>query len=377
MRKFKIAILTESVSSHSGARAPVEIAKNLAKFGHEVEIFAKKGKHDLKLIRELTKFKVKTVLLDSPKTLMSRFLPNLELLGILKKQKPDLAILAAQLPYHLSAKLAQIKTVRIYMGTQFNANLEKKLPDEQINILDQLINFTSNLIIYLSEFISNWIAEEIVAISIYCAQELRRLYKKDADQVIYLGGDHLPSVPKALNSPGSHGLRLISVSRITPYKGFHHLLKAVELTETEKPVKLTIVGSIDKSKYLNYLKQKAPANVEILVNPNDLQLAKLYTQSDIYLTADSNLFFGFPIAEASFLKKPTIAFDFKAARELVKNKKTGILVKNTRQMAQAIEYLARNPKILNHYGQAAYRLAHQNFTWRKVSQKYAKFLKGA
>lgn len=377
MRKFKIAILTESVSSHSGARAPIEIAKNLKKDGFSVTIFATKNKKSADLILDLKKLGIKVTLLDESALFPAIFLPNLNLLKFLKKQKPDMVLLAARLSFHLSAKLANIKTCRIYMGTQFNAYLEKKLPDEQINIQDQLINFMSNLIIYLSEFISNWIADHIVAISIYCAQETRRLYKKDTDQVIYLGGDHLPSVPKASNSPGSSGLRLLSVSRITPYKGFHHLLKAVESAKTEKPIRLTIVGSIDKSKYLNYLKQKAPAFVQILVNPDDLQLAKLYAQSDIYLTADSNLFFGFPIAEASFFAKPTIAFDFKAAREIVKNKKTGILVKNTRQMAQAIEYLARNPKILNRFGQAAYRLANQNFTWREISQKYAKLLKEA
>src|SRR3989344_7518933 len=110
MRKFKIAILTESISSNSGARAPVEIAKNLANLGHQIEIFAYNFQPQKSTIAGLKSKKVAIHLLKKPSNLSSsRLFPNRELVKALKDKEFDFVLLAAFLPFLFSAKLVRRK----------------------------------------------------------------------------------------------------------------------------------------------------------------------------------------------------------------------------------------------------------------------------
>src|SRR3989338_2251482 len=224
MRKFKIAILTESISSNSGARAPVEIAKNLANLGHQIEIFAYNFQPQKSTIADLKSKKVEIHLLKKPRNpVFARLLPNKEIAQTLKDQNFDFVLLAAFLPFLFSAKLARRKVIKIYMGTQFGAYLENKLPN-QINIFDSLLGKLIDFYIYLSEFASLYLSNKVIAISKFAGQEATSLYHKKVDKVIYLGGNHL----KITAAKNSQSLNLLTVSRITPYKGFHILIEILK-----------------------------------------------------------------------------------------------------------------------------------------------------
>lgn len=369
----KIAILTESVFSHSGSRIAIELAKNLKKANYDVTIYAKTAEDSI-LTAQIKKMGIKITICGESK-LSSRFLPNLTLLKLLKVQNPKVAFLAASPSFLLAAKLARVPVVRIYMGTQFNAYLENKLP-RQINFFDRLINFLANCLVYLTEFTSVWLSDRIIAISNFCQDEVRRLYKRRASQTIYLGGNHLPrpNPSQTGESKEKKAFRIISVSRITPYKNFHLLIEALKMSRHKKAIQMEIIGASPKKHYLSYLKKIAPKNVQLRLNVSDSGLARLYQQSDLYITADRYLFFGFPIVEIAFFQKPSIAFDFAAASEIIKNGQTGFIVKNGQEMAAKIDYLFENRPVLKQLGKNAFVQASKLFGWNKISQKYVKLL---
>ena len=369
MRKFKIAILTESISSNSGARAPVEIAKNLANLGHQIEIFAYNFQPQKSTIAGLKSKKVAIHLLKKPRNLFSsRLLPNRELVKALKDQDFDFVLLAAFLPFLFSAKLVRRKVIKIYMGTQFRAYLENKNPEE-INIFDSLLSKLIDFYIYLSEFTSLHLSNKVIAISKFAGQEATSLYHKKVDKVIYLGGNHLKITP----AKNSQSLNLLTVSRITPYKGFHILIEVLKLLKTNKRVTLTIAGKKEKSNYFRYLKKIVPKNVLFVTNPSDKELANLFQTCNLYLSADRYLFFGLPIIEAAFFKKGTIAFSQAAAKELIKNQKTGLLVTSQEEFIKSLTKLINQPHQMQTLGRNAYLNVEKKFTWQTIALKYQQF----
>jgi len=362
MSKYKIAILTEQINTHSGSRAAVELTKRLLPLNKSITLYAYNRNLDQEEVKKLKKLKAKIITLKKP-FFLSKFFPNLKLLNTLRKEKPDFAIFCGTLPFFLSAKLANIKIIRIYMGTQFDAYLENKLPDEPKNLPSIFANRLSNIYIYLNELITARFSTYIIAISKYTELELAKLYKRKADRIIYLGGNHLPKLKTKKNK----SLKLLTISRITPYKGFHILIEEINKL---KNVNLTIVGPPEKKNYLKYLKTISSPNILFKNESTDTDISTLYASSDVYVTADRNLFFGFPIAEASFFGKSTIAFSYAAAKELVENNKTGYLVKNEIAFSAAIKKYIKNPKLISEMGLQAKVNAEKNFNWSKIAIEY-------
>jgi len=367
MNKYKIAILTEQIGTHSGSRAGVELAKHLLPINKSITLYSYKKNVDQEEVKKLKKLKVKIITFTKP-ILTSRFFPDLNLLKALRYEKPDFAIFCGTLPFFLSAKLANIKTIRIYMGTQFNAYLENKLPNENKNPFDIIANYLTNLYIYINELITVCFSTNIIAISKYAGFELTRLYKRKADRIIYLAGDHLPKL-KTKKNLEDKTLNLLTISRITPYKGFHILIEEINKL---KNVNLTIVGSAERKKYLKYLQTISSSNIIFKSGSTDHDISTLFTNSDVYVTADRNLFFGFPIAEASFFGKPSIAFSYAAASEIIENNKTGYLVNNRIAFRGAISKYIKNPNLISKMGVLAKSKAEKNFSWSKIAIEYQK-----
>lgn len=368
MKAKKIAVLVESINNHSGSRAPLEIAKSLKKLSLNVTIIGFTSSLDKLLKNELTKLGIKVLVFPKFKGFTrSRLLPDLRIAKALKNNNFDIVLAAAFLPSIAAAKLARIKIVKIYMGSQFNAYMENKNPGQPISIFSKIANTAGNALTYITELIALWLSDKIVAISHYTAKEVHRLYRRNVDQVIYLGGNHLHIIKYHNNKEGS--LRLLSISRITPYKGFHHLIDVVGQFQVQN-VHLTIAGSPTQKAYYQYLMRIAPSNIEIVLDPTDRQLTRLYQQSHVYVTADRYFFFGMPTVEAAFFFKPTIAFDFAAAKEIIKNNQTGFIVTSREQLARTLRFFLKNPTLAREMGQKAHQRAQNLFAWEKGAKSY-------
>ena len=77
--------------------------------------------------------------------------------------------------------------------------------------------------------------------------------------------------------------------------------------------------------------------------------------------------FGLVALEAMLAKKPVIASDAGGLKEVVEDRRTGILVNpnNEEALANAIIELAENPEMRKEYGEEGLMRAETNFTVKK------------
>ena len=78
-----------------------------------------------------------------------------------------------------------------------------------------------------------------------------------------------------------------------------------------------------------------------------------------------------PILEAASFKLPTVALNNAAAKEVIKNKKTGFVASNLDEFKKYLELLLKNQKLRNSMGTKAAIFAKE-FTWQKTAKEYEK-----
>lgn len=371
---MKIALVSHAVDTHSGSRAPIELAKAFVKLGHEVFFFAYREISNSKAVKELESAKVKVILIKSPKyKFIGRILSLITLTKELRILKPDIISSHTMLPFILGAKLSGYPIVYTYMGTQLDVWNDKIFPRTP-NIGDKLINNALNFLIIISIKVQILISNHVIAFSKYCAKEIYALYDKKAP-VVYWGKAPESMLKTKIKKKKSASFNLLSVSRITPYKGFHTLIEAVrELEEKFPNLKLTIIGSQPNKNYFSYLKKIKSKNTKILVNPDDQILSKYYQGSDIYATCDRFLFFGMPIFEAASFAKPAIAFNFASANEIIQHNRTGIIVSSKEEFKKAIIKLIKSDKKRLTLGRNALKL-NKKYAWENTAAFYIKLFK--
>ena len=352
---MRVAIITNSATTHSGARAPVDLANNLRKFC-EVILFAQnKG-----LNKSIKNIKV------------IPYQSAFYLYKYLKKEGCDLISFHSSLPQMIAAKITGIPLVKTYYGTQFNAYLEKFLPDEKISILEKLINLFANWYIWLNQKIQLILSNQIVAISKAAQAELHSIFNTNS-KLIYLGSNLKPTPYHPTIPPSHHPLTILSVSRITPYKGFHQLIDAVKNIRKEgTSVKLIIAGSGEKKNYLQYLRKIKDPRDQIIVSPSDQTLKGLYRQCDIVASCDRYPFFGLSLLEAAQFAKPVVVLNHHAANELVLHDKTGYVANSKEELKKYIITLLKNKDKRLKMGNSAQIYAQQKFNWTKIASSYSR-----
>lgn len=367
---IKIAFLSEICNPRSGSRAPIEIAKQLSK-KYKISFFCYDTNLEKKTFQELKKQKIDVVLFTPPPFFLGKFFLIPRLLKKLKQGKYELVSFHGTFPFFLAAKLSGIPIIRTYYGTQVDAFLERFSPDQKLNIITKTLNSFFNIIIIGLEKFYFKNSFQAVAISNYTALEAQKISGRKIPK-IYLGADHF-SAPRPKTKTPKEAF-LLSVSRLTPYKGFHLLINTFNnLSPQFKNLKLYIVGSVRFPNYLTYLKKSASSGVIFLKDIGDQKLAKLYQQALFYVTADRFLFFGFPPLEAAFFKKPTIAFDFAAASEIIDQGKTGFVAKNKKRFENFCLKLITGNKLRKTLGENACRKVKKQFTWKKCGRNYINF----
>jgi len=371
---MKIGILTEIINYHSGARAPLEIAKHLAKRGHEISVYAYDFGQDRNALQDLKNYGVTVSMFNKQHfAFMEKYVAALSLFITLRRNPPEAILFSGTLPFFLAGKLTGIPIIWMYMGTQFNALLENTIPNQGISFIVKTLNAVVNVYIYLVGFIIYRLSAGLVAISKYAAHEGKHLYKRNANMVIYLGTAFFQKHnTKTLRKKDY--ISLLSVSRITPYKGFHLIIEAIKKIKTDRKIIFTISGSQPKQKYLAYLKKIGGKNIRIIIDPPDQELARLYQNSDIYVTADRYLYFGLPIIEAAQFGKPTVSLNFAASKEIIAHNKTGFIANNINEFSNYLQKLIENDSLRNALGRNALQRSKE-YTWEICAKNWEIALK--
>ena len=352
---MKIAVVTEIINTHSGSRAPVDLALSLGNAGHEVTILALSKKCNFEVKKNLEENGVLVILLAGNKLIAST-----KLLLKLKRIRPKIVSLHATLPFTIASKLSGFPIVKTFYGTQLDAYYERIFPREP-NISDKFVNFLANKIIILKEKAQFLIGNKVVAISKFTKQQALKLYGEKIDYCYLAVGNF----PKAENFFKGKNF-ILSVSRFTPYKRFHQLIGACG------NLPLVIVGSGENRRYLNYLKRIKGKNCKILVDISDSKLSDLYRKCLFYASFDKLPFFGLPIIEAGFHSKPSVAANFGAISELIQNGKTGFVVNNSAEFSKKAQLLFNNLVLTKKLGTKAKERTRKLFNLRNLSNEYSK-----
>jgi glycosyltransferase involved in cell wall biosynthesis len=207
------------------------------------------------------------------------------------------------------------------------------------------------------DWIAVFRAAQIVANSRYTAEQVRRLYRRDADAVVY------PGVDLELFKPARaahHSAYAITVGRLSPEKGLDRLF---EIWRDVPDLPLQVVGS-GPPDVVRELRTHAPRAVLFRGALNGSELAEAYRAAALAVFAPYAEEFGLAPLEAMASGVPVVAWREGGLAETVVEGETGYLVSDPVTLRQRIRLLLHDPDRRHAFGLAARRRAEQ-FTWQR------------
>lgn len=156
----------------------------------------------------------------------------------------------------------------------------------------------------------------------------------------------------------------LSVGRIIPQKGVPDAIKAAKLAKA----RLKIVGKYyDKTYFKKFIKKELTKKVTYHRQVPRETLPKLYRRAKALLMPIKwEEPFGLVMAEAMACGTPVIAYGRGSVPEVVKDGKTGYIVRNAREMARAIKKI---DEIKRH---ACRKHVEKHFSLKRMSEQYEK-----
>lgn len=370
MRKqIKVAVLADVLNDHSGARAPIRIAQGLVSLGPKVTFYASNLMLDETVRSDLEKrgIRVRTYSLGLP--IIGRVTLALKLFLEFAREKFDVFSIHFSSLHYLVTALFPTPKLRTYYGTQLDLGLSKRRGIWSLTPQRFLQGY-----IRMRELVELKLSTRVVTISEYLVKEGQDFYGVNMEN-IYLGVDNMTSSGHK-SAKKDKTLRILSVSRIVPYKGFHTLIKAfVEVNKEIREMRLDIVGSAPIPEYLEYLNSIKNENVFIHLNLPNMDLAELYRSADIYATADTWVPWSLTPLEASFFSTPLLGLDYGAMKEIILHKKNGLLAQNEEEFRVYLTKLAQDEALRSKYGKNSLLLV-KRFDWSRTYQEYDRIIKG-
>ena len=207
-----------------------------------------------------------------------------------------------------------------------------------------------------------------------------KLFPADKIEIIYNGLDlkkyESEDIIRTFRENGNKFV-VGNLGRLVKQKGQHYLVDlAAILKERHLPVKLIIGGTGPLKE--NLVQQAKEKKVEdMVVFAGFISDVKGFMMSlDAFVLTSLWEGFGYVIAEALYFKKPVIAFDVSSNPELIENEKDGFLVKlgDINTIADKIEYLYKNSKILTQLGENGYKKIKEEFTFDQTLANFISFI---
>ncbi len=362
---MKIGILTDVLDEHSGARAAPMLARSLA-FLLPSDAFVILATENRLSSKTILGFPTNLKIIVFNKSHLFSF----DLLRKIKEEGVELISAHCSLPLLILAKFSGVKIVRTDYGSQFPL-LNNAWGSWRPSPLIDIINYIGSVFVFLRDGLKFLVADRNIGISRDNCLKARKLYGQKIG-FVYLGCDDFAAL-KTFPSPGDSRLRILSVSRFVPYKGFHVLVDVFQFLKENFPgIQLILVGGQTHSRYFSFLKEKIKDDpqIQIVFDPDDEKLGRLYRESQIYASATRWEGFGLPFLEASFFGLPTLGFDFfGSVREVIKDGETGFLARDFGDFEDKLGKLLANRDLRHKLGTAGQAFSRQ-FSWDKTAKEY-------
>jgi glycosyltransferase involved in cell wall biosynthesis len=211
----------------------------------------------------------------------------------------------------------------------------------------------------------DWIAvrqaAQVIANSRYTAGRLQRLYRREADAVVY------PGVDLDLFRPDAHVATAepayaITVGRLSPEKGLDRLL---DIWRDIPDLPLHVVGT-GQPEVLRELRARAPSGVFFRGHLTSEHLAAAYRHAAVAVFAPYGEEFGMAPLEAMASGTPVVAWRDGGMQETIVDGETGYLVSDSVTLRQRVRLLLHDAERRQAFGRAARERA-ENFSWQRTA----------
>ena len=373
-KKLNIAIFTDNFLPGVGGteNATVNIATELVNKGHNVLVVAPKYKTDCPNNLPFKVVRKASIKIDANDYYALPFFNH----NIFKKVdnfKPDLvhcqtqaSMLSLALKYAKKRKIPCISTIHTKFSFAYHDAVKCKF---LVNIALKKIGKKLKK------------ADLVTAVSYSMGQEFK-LYGYNGKFDVIKNGACFSPVPdveqnkllakKQFNFLNSDNI-LLFVGRLTKVKNISFIFDALDnLFITNKNFKFVIVGTGEDAKYFKNLANTKPYknNVLFLGQITDKALlSSIYANAKLFLFPSIFDTDGLTVVESALNKVPSIVLENTGASERITNNQNGFTIANNPQeMAKKIDFLLKNPAILQKVGQnASLQLPH---TWSEMVDKY-------
>ncbi len=171
-------------------------------------------------------------------------------------------------------------------------------------------------------------------------------------------------------------------SRFSPNKRQDFAIRAFEIFRKKHPnYKLILSGSVSRDPlYLNYYKKlvkmaSGSKGVLLLTDVDEERLRDFYARCTAVVYVPVNEDYGLVPLEAQASGKPVIAINEGGPMETVVNAKTGFLINNEKELAEAMEHIASHPARAKEMGQAGISRIRKSYSWNRFFEVFDEGLK--
>ncbi len=207
-------------------------------------------------------------------------------------------------------------------------------------------------------------------------EQILKLYKLKSEYVNVIAPG--VNIKQYRVNKGKHHKRtgVICVSRLEPGKNQRALIRVFEMVKSDE--NLVFVGGGEDNEKLRKLAEKSKKKQNIVFTGPSRKVSQFLARAKILVFPTIYEGFGHVLLEAMASGIPCIAFmaDGKkiitASNEIIKNNRTGFLVKDEAEMAEKIDLLLKNEKLRKKMGNAARKEA-ERYSWEKCADKILEF----
>lgn len=373
-KKLKIAIFTDNFLPGVGGteNATLNIAKELIKKEHEVIVIAPKYKSPCETDLPFEVLRKKSIKIDSNDFYAIPFF-NQKLFKTLDKFAPDIihcqtqaSMLSLALKYSKTRKIPCVATIHTKFSYAYkNATHSDFLTNIAIKRIGKKLKK----------------ADVVTAVSYSMKDEFAKYGYNGEFKVIKNGScfSPVPDVKKnQLLAKKEYGIEdtdniLLFVGHISKIKNVQFIFETLDnLISVNKNFKMVFVGSGDGDEYFKKLAntKSYKDNVKFLGQITNRELlSSVYANAKLFLFPSIFDNDSLTIVESALNRVPSIVLEDTGVSERITNNKNGFIVpRDSQKMAEKIDYLLRNPQILQEIGQnASIELPK---TWGEMVDKY-------
>jgi glycosyltransferase involved in cell wall biosynthesis len=192
--------------------------------------------------------------------------------------------------------------------------------------------------------------------------------------VVPVGIDPGQFTPPPPDRPRDTDSILVITSADVPIKGLVHLLEAVAKLRTERPVRLTVVGTArpggPAEAALDRLSLREA--VRFTGRVSDAELVSLMQRASVVAIPSLYEGFSLPAIEAMACGTPLVTTDAGALPEVV-GSHAGLRVRagDVGELTAALDLVLGSPGLAEQLGRAGRRRVIENYTWRSTAQRTA------